>query len=179
MKDTLSKTTPRAFSLLFILAAIPGLYFIDRMIECAYNDPLFVANHNRFYKYYYLYNIAFFACGLALTRFNFHSPSAQYTLVNKKMISALFPLVFSFIGLMIPETDSKHMIWPALFTQITTTTVESIMANKGLLPFWFYSYRHYIGLAYIVMFITNFVAMRRLHKRRQTHSAEFVDIIDQ
>ena len=80
--------------------------------------------------------------------------------------SALFPLVFSFIGLMIPETDSKHMIWPALFTQITTTTVESIMANKGLLPFWFYSYRHYIGLAYIVIFITNFVAMRRLHKRR-------------
>lgn len=33
MKETLLKTTPRAFSILFILVSIPGFYFINEMIN--------------------------------------------------------------------------------------------------------------------------------------------------
>ncbi len=32
MKETLSKTTPRSFSLLFILASVPAFYFINEML---------------------------------------------------------------------------------------------------------------------------------------------------
>lgn len=45
-----------------------------------------------------------------------------------------------------------------------------------MLPFWFYSHRHYIGLFYFVMFIINYNAMSRLSKRRKSHAHEFVEM---
>lgn len=39
MKETISKTTPRAFSILFILASAPAFYFINEMFDREYNDP--------------------------------------------------------------------------------------------------------------------------------------------
>ena len=66
------------------------------------------------------------------------------------------------IGLMLPETDNKHLVWPAIITQISTMVAEGVMANKGMLPFWFYSHRHYIGLFYFIMFVINYNAMSRL-----------------
>ncbi len=72
------------------------------MIEREYNDPEFVNSANRFYKYYYLYNLTFFGCGIALSRFNFHNPSSQFTIPKTRVTSAIFPFLFSFIGLMLP-----------------------------------------------------------------------------
>jgi hypothetical protein len=169
MKETLMKTTPRAFSVLFILASVPAFYFINEMLERDYNDPEFVSSSNRFYKYYYLYNLTFFACGIALSRFNFHNPSSKYTIPKTKVKSALLPFLLSFAGLMIPETDNKHLVWPAVATQLGSLVVEGVMVNKGILPFWFYSYRHYIGICYFIMFIINFTAVKRLEDRRLTH----------
>jgi hypothetical protein len=50
------------------------------------------------------------------------------------------------------------------------------MANKGMLPFWFYSHRHYIGLFYFIMFIINYNALSKLGKRRVSHAHEFVEV---
>jgi len=66
------------------------------------------------------------------------------------------------IGLMLPETDNKHLVWPAILTQISTMVAEGVMTNKGMVPFWFYSHRHYIGLFYLIMFVINYNAMSRL-----------------
>lgn len=143
---------------------------MNEMIERDYCDPEFVNSSNRFYKYYFLYNLTFFGCGIALSRFNFHNPSSKYTIPKTKVKSAIIPFLFSLIGMMIPETDDKHLVWPAIVTQISTMTVEGIMVNKGILPFWYYSYRHYIGLFYFVMFIINFTAMKRLENRRKSHA---------
>jgi len=132
------------------------------MMERDYSDVEFVNSSNRFYRYYYLYNLTFFACGICLSRFNFHSPSSKFTIPKTNVSSAFLPLVLSFIGLMLPETDNKHLVWPALATQLGTLIVEGVMVNKGVLPFWFYSFRHYIGLCYFVMFVINFTAMNRL-----------------
>ena len=170
MKETIAKTTPRSFSLLFLLASVPAFYFINEMMENDYNHPEFVNNSNRFYKYYYLYNLTFYACSLALTKFNFHSPSSKYTLPKTPTGSAFLPLVLSMVGLMLPESDSKHMVWPAMLTQMSTLFVEGTMANKGMIPFWFYSHRHYIGLFLIIMFVINYAVMNRLAKRRKSHS---------
>lgn len=118
--------------------------------------------------------MTFFACGIALSRFNFHNPSSKFTIPKTKVKSAIIPFFLSFIGLMIPETDDKNLVWPAVVTQFSTLIVEGVMVNKGILPFWFYSYRHYIGIYYFIMFIINFTAIKRLEKRRTTHSHEFV-----
>jgi len=123
MKETLLKTTPRAFSILFILASVPAFYFINEMMEREYADAEFVNSSNRFYKYYYIYNLTFFGCAIALSRFNFHSPSSKYTIPKTKVKSAIFPFLFSFIGLMIPETDNKHLMWPALGTLAATMVI--------------------------------------------------------
>jgi hypothetical protein len=146
------------------------------LIDTDYNDPEFTNSSNRFYKYYYLYNLTFFGCSLCLSKFNFHSPSSLYTLPKTAVKSAVIPLVLSFIGLMLPETDNKHRVWPAVVTQITTMFVEGTMANKGMLPFWFYSHRHYIGLFYFVMFLITYKAMSRLDTRRSTHPHQFIKI---
>lgn len=155
---------------------MPAFYFINEMIEREYNDPEFVNNANRFYKYYYLYNLTFFGCGIALSRFNFHNPASQFTIPKTRVISAIVPFLFSFVGLMLPETDSPHQMWAATVTQISTMVVEGVMVNKGILPFWYYSYRHYIGLFLFVMFIINFTALKRLEHRRSSHSHEFVEM---
>jgi hypothetical protein len=176
MKETLMKTTPRAFSVLFMLASVPAFYFINEMLEREYSDPEFVNSSNRFYKYYYLYNLTFFACGIALSRFNFHNPSSKFTIPKTKVKSAVIPFLLSVGGLIIPETDNKHLVWPAVLTQFSSLVVEGVMVNKGILPFWFYSYRHYIGLCYFIMFIINFTAIKRLEQRRTTHPHEFVEM---
>ena len=176
MKETIAKTTPRSFSALFLLVSVPAFYFINELIDKDYQDEEFTNNSNRFYKYYYLYNLTFFGCSLFLTKFNFHSPSSMYTLPKTRVTSAFLPLVLSFIGLMLPETDSKHLAWPAVITQVVTMFIEGTMANKGLLPFWFYSHRHYIGLFYFIMFFINYNAMSKLATRRTTHSHEFIEI---
>lgn len=67
--------------------------------------------------------MTFFACGMALSRFNFHNPSSKYTIRKTNVTSAVLPFLLSFIGLMIPETDNKHLVWPALVTQIGTLVV--------------------------------------------------------
>ena len=120
--------------------------------------------------------MAFFGCSLFLSKFNYHSPSSMFTLPKKNLKIAIIPLILSFIGLMLPMTDSKHLIWPAIVTQIGTMAVEGSMANRGMLPFWFYSYRHFIGLFYFILFTINFMAMHRLSKRRKSHPHEFIDI---
>ena len=120
--------------------------------------------------------MTFYGCGVFLTKFNFHSPSSQYTLPKTPVKSAIIPLLLCFVGLMLPEMDSKHMVWPAVVTQIGTMMVEGIMVNKGMLPFWFYSHRHYIGLFYFIMFLISYKAMSRLAMRRKSHSHEFIDI---
>ncbi len=176
MKETIAKSTPRSFSALFLLASVPAFYFINELIERDYNDPEFTNSSNRFYKYFFLYNLVFYGSSLCLNKFNYHCPSSLFTLPKTRMTSIMYPLVLSFIGLMLPETDSKHMVWPAIITQISTLVVEGTMANKGMLPFWFYSHRHYIGLFYFVMFVINYNAMSRLAKRRKSHAHEFVDI---
>jgi hypothetical protein len=99
-----------------------------------------------------------------------------HTLPKTPVTSAFLPLLLSFVGLLLPETDSKHLVWPAVVTQLGTMVVEGTMVNKGMLPFWFYSHRHYIGLFYFVMFIINYNAMSRLAKRRKSHAHEFVEM---
>ncbi len=176
MKETIAKTTPRSFSMLFLLASVPAFYFINELFEREYSDPQYTNNSNRFYKYYYLYNMAFFGCGLCLAKFNFHTPTSLHTMVKTPLTSAFVPLMLTFIGMMLPETDSKHQIWPALITQLGTMTVEGNMANRGMLTFWFYSHRHYVGLFFFVMFVINYNAMSRQAKRRKSHPHEFVDL---
>lgn len=39
MKETISKTTPRSFSALFLLASVPAFYFINELFEREYSDP--------------------------------------------------------------------------------------------------------------------------------------------
>lgn len=123
MKETIGKSTPRSFSALFLMASIPAFYFINELIEKEYSDPEYAPNSNRFWKYYFLYNLIFYGCALCLNRFNFHSPSSQFTLPKTRMTTTLYPLLFSFLGLMLPATDSKHMVWPAIITQISTMVV--------------------------------------------------------
>ena len=70
---------------------------------------------------------------------------------------------------MLPATDNKHYVWPAVITQLSTMLIEGTMVNKGFMPFWFYSHRHFIGLFYFVMFFINYKAMSRRAMRRKTH----------
>ena len=102
MKETIAKTTPRSFSLLFLFATVPAFYFINELMEREYSDAEFAKSSTRFYKYYYLYNMVFFSCGMFLTKFNFHSPSSQYTLPKTPVKSAIIPLLLCFMGLMLP-----------------------------------------------------------------------------
>lgn len=121
----------------------------------------------------------FYSCGLALTQLNFHSPSSKFTMPKTRLRSRYLPMVLSFLGLMIPHTDSKHLLWPAAVTLVTTLVVESIMGAQGTLPFWFYSFRHYIAFFYLVTFFMCFMAMHRLKKRRANSPHEFVDELEE
>lgn len=102
LKVTMNKTTPRSFSVFFILSTIPGFYFMKEMIGGEYSDAEFTSNSNRIYKYFYLSNMVLYGCSLALYQMNFFNPSSKHTLMKYGKRKIVLPLILSLIGLMIP-----------------------------------------------------------------------------
>ncbi len=75
---------------------------------------------------------------------------------------------------MLPPSDSKHIVWPAFLTDVFTMTFEVQITNQGILPFWFYSYRHFIRFFDCMIFVVVYQSLKKYKKRRETHPHEFV-----
>ena len=77
----------------------------------------------------------------------------------------------------LPPIDSKYAVLPAIMTDITTMAVEAQLANEGALPFWYYSFRHYIRFFDLIVLIMVFVAMKRMADRIKSHPYLFTTVI--
>jgi hypothetical protein len=70
---------------------------------------------------------------------------------------------------MLPPTDTKHVIWPALITDIFTMAFELQATNQGIIPVWFYSYRHFIRFFDILIFIMVYRSLKKYQDRQESH----------
>ena len=75
---------------------------------------------------------------------NFRNPTKKYAYESKNIKFKYWPLVLGFVGMLLPPTDTKHIIWPALVTDVFTMIPELLITNCAATPFWFYSFRHFI-----------------------------------
>ncbi len=121
-------------------------------------------------KYFYLKNFIFYGASMMLYKMNFRNPSSKFTLERLPVKLTLVPLILGFIGIMLPPCDSKHIVWPALLTDVFTMAFEVQLTNQGILPFWFYSYRHYIRFFDLIILVIVYQSLKKYKKRRETHS---------
>ena len=170
----MDKTTPKAFAILFILSTIPSFYFIHQMFEHDYNTEEYIQNSHNSIKYFYLKNFIFYGASMILFKMNFRNPSSKYTLERLPPKFQYVPLILGFLGIMLPPSDSKHVVWPAFFTDIFTMAFEVQITNQGIIPFWFYSYRHFIRFFDMMIFVIVYQSLKKYRNRRETHPHEFV-----
>lgn len=57
---------------------------------------------------------------MILYKMNFRNPSSKFTLERLPVKLPYVALILGFLGIMLPPSDSKHIIWPALLTDIFT-----------------------------------------------------------
>ncbi len=166
MKDTMDKTTPKAFAFLFILSTIPSFYFVQQMFQHDYNTEEYMQNTHSSVKYFYLKNFIFYGTSMILYKMNFRNPSSKFTLERVSVKLQYIPLILGFLGIMFPPSDSKHIIWPAFMTDIFTMAFEVQLTNQGILPFWFYSYRHYIRFFDLIIMVIVYQSLKKYKNRR-------------
>lgn len=162
----MDKTTPKAFAILFILSTIPSFYFIHQMFQNDYNSEEYIQSSHNSVKYFYLKNFIFYGTSMILYKMNFRNPSSKFTLERLPVKLPYVALILGFLGIMLPPSDSKHIIWPALLTDIFTMAFQVQLTNQGILPFWFYSYRHYIRFFDLIIFVIVYQSLKKYKKRR-------------
>jgi len=69
----------------------------------------------------------------------------------------------------LPPTDTKHIVWPAITTDLFTTVIELQITTCGATPFWFYSFRHFIRFLDYATFAIIYFSLKRYKNRRETH----------
>jgi hypothetical protein len=116
----MDKTTPKAFALLFILSTVPSFYFIYQMMENDYNTEEYIQSTHNSVKYFYLKNFLFYGTSMILYKMKFRNPSSKFTLERVPVKFPYVALVLGFLGIMLPPSDSKHIVWPVLLTDIFT-----------------------------------------------------------
>lgn len=174
MNETMTKTSPRVFSIFMMLTTIPSFYFGYQMITAEYNSTEFSSSANAGLAYINLKNILFFSCLSMLHKFKFNSPSAKHTLPRLGMFGVWGPSALSLLALCLPSSDNKWIVLPTFLADISTLIVETQAANFGMYPFWLYSYRHYIRFFDWIIIGSTFFALRNLKKRVASHPHEFV-----
>ncbi len=177
MKQTMDKTTPRVFALILIGSALPTIYYINQLIERPFNDPEYTDSANRAIKYYYFRNLVMYSCVLALYQSRYFNPSSKFTVPRMPVKMIMAPLLLSLIGMALPPSDSKHMVWGVLVTDILTMVKEVEITNQAIIPFWLYSFKHYIRFFDWLTLIILFFALKRHQSRRLSHPHEFAQEI--
>ena len=115
-------------------------------------------------------------CGIGLDRMGYRSASSKFTVekVSLKKWKYL-SLGISMAALMLPPSDNKYIVFGTFAGDFLCMMVEAQLANFGIFPFWFYSYRHYIRFFDWISLGINFIALKNLRNRIDSHGHEFVN----
>jgi hypothetical protein len=169
MNETMSRTSPKMFSMLMMATTLPTFYFGLNLITSEFSSPQFSVSVSAGLSYISIKNLVFFACISMLQKFKFSCPSAKHTLPRMGIVGTVVPPILSLLALSLPNSDNKWIVLPTLFADLSMSIVEAQTANYGIYPFWLFSYRHYIRLFDWLIICATFMALWSLQKRVKTH----------
>lgn len=145
MKNTLANSSPRSFGLLFILSSVPSFYFIKKLLEAEYDDPMFYTWIDRNVKYFHVKNTLFISTTALLSASKFINPASKFVLPKANPSKLVLPLLFTLVGLLLPShIHSRWIIAPAVGAEASILPVEAMLTNEGVLPFWYFNSRYYL-----------------------------------
>lgn len=116
-------------------------------------------------------NVISFASSLSLAHLGFNAPTTK----NAAMIFRVrryyltIPIILCCLGFMLPETDSKYMVITPCLTQLSVSFFEIVIMDQSRIPFWLYSFRHYVNLFYLTGLLICYFGVSNRAKRRLSH----------
>lgn len=89
-------------------------------------------------------------------------PASMYTLPMMNNTKFVLPLLLTLTGLFFPEKYlTKYVVAPAVAVDVSTLTIEGMLTNQGVLPFWFLNGKYVIHFFDILSMAIIYKALSR------------------